>query len=563
MMADLARIKRNVAKMAAQNAPVEDIDGYIASEGVTVDDVRNFKDAVSQATSEMSAMTQALDKGPEGNPVADRQRAQYDALPEWQKPIVAAGDTLQLFANGATMGFGDKAVAGARSLFTDKTYEQELADARTKTQEARNRAGYAGTGAEVVGAVATPMKLAGKGATLAGRFGTAAMTGAPGVLARTGLMAVEGGGYGALTAAGNDQDITTGAGIGAVGGGLGNLAGEAISAGVSKVAGKFNPKVPQMGVDDLMAAKNAAYQQADQAGVVFTPSAMTRLRDDVTQEFAKKAYHPKLQPKMAVVLEELDRLTSQNVTLEGLDTARQIASDAFEAGNKKNNMLLSVVIDKIDNLMASPRSGDILMGDHQAGAEALKQARKFYHQARKLDTINTFINKGELIGGSQKNQDIAGATQRQIRTILTNEGKARGFTKPELEAARKAVMGTGTQRAAHAIGGLFPRDRLSSAVHAVGGLGTAAVSGGATIPLQVGAMVAGYGAQKTSQWLANKSVAELVSIISSGGVPQPIMKNAIQLLAESKRDALTRALMAIAVNRGNAGYNEPSHQYQK
>jgi len=42
-MADLARIKSNVAKMAAQNAPEADIDGYIASEGVTIDDVRAFK----------------------------------------------------------------------------------------------------------------------------------------------------------------------------------------------------------------------------------------------------------------------------------------------------------------------------------------------------------------------------------------------------------------------------------------------------------------------------------------------------------------------------------------
>lgn len=42
-MADLARIKNNVAKMVAQNAPESDIDGYIASEGVTVDDVRAFK----------------------------------------------------------------------------------------------------------------------------------------------------------------------------------------------------------------------------------------------------------------------------------------------------------------------------------------------------------------------------------------------------------------------------------------------------------------------------------------------------------------------------------------
>lgn len=43
-MADLAKIKRNVAKMSSMNAPIEDIDGYISSEGVTVDDVRNFKE---------------------------------------------------------------------------------------------------------------------------------------------------------------------------------------------------------------------------------------------------------------------------------------------------------------------------------------------------------------------------------------------------------------------------------------------------------------------------------------------------------------------------------------
>ncbi|RWX70510.1 hypothetical protein EN780_03030 [Mesorhizobium sp. M4B.F.Ca.ET.089.01.1.1] len=42
VMPDLSRIKNNVAKMAAQGAPEQDIDGYIASEGVTVDQVRNF-----------------------------------------------------------------------------------------------------------------------------------------------------------------------------------------------------------------------------------------------------------------------------------------------------------------------------------------------------------------------------------------------------------------------------------------------------------------------------------------------------------------------------------------
>ncbi len=40
---DLARIKRNVAKMASMGAPTAHIDGYIESEGVTVEEVRAFK----------------------------------------------------------------------------------------------------------------------------------------------------------------------------------------------------------------------------------------------------------------------------------------------------------------------------------------------------------------------------------------------------------------------------------------------------------------------------------------------------------------------------------------
>lgn len=59
-MADLARIKRNVAKMASMNAPEADIDGYIASEGVTIDDVRNYRETQLQ-------------------PITDEQRAQIQA----------------------------------------------------------------------------------------------------------------------------------------------------------------------------------------------------------------------------------------------------------------------------------------------------------------------------------------------------------------------------------------------------------------------------------------------------------------------------------------------------
>jgi hypothetical protein len=43
-MADIAKAKRNVAKMVSMNAPEADIDSYISSEGLTIDQIKNFKE---------------------------------------------------------------------------------------------------------------------------------------------------------------------------------------------------------------------------------------------------------------------------------------------------------------------------------------------------------------------------------------------------------------------------------------------------------------------------------------------------------------------------------------
>jgi hypothetical protein len=48
-MQDTAKIKRNVAKMVSMNAPEEDIDAYITSEGLTIDAIKNFKESKPQS----------------------------------------------------------------------------------------------------------------------------------------------------------------------------------------------------------------------------------------------------------------------------------------------------------------------------------------------------------------------------------------------------------------------------------------------------------------------------------------------------------------------------------
>lgn len=485
-------------------------------------------------------------------------RAQYDALPEWQKPLVAASDTVQLAANGATFGFGDKVAAGMRAPFTDKSYEEELAAQRGLTQGARNRAGSAGVAAEVAGGVAAPMALANKGLTLAGRGGTAAMTGAKGLGARTALMGAEGAGYGALSAVGNDQDIGTGALVGGLAGVGGNLLGEGIAKGVDKFAGRFNPKTPQLTVDDLKSASNAAYKKADAAGVVFNKTGVDRLTRNVIDDLTTHGFDPANEPGAMAVLKRLQSMKDGNVTFKGLDTLRKVASNGFIPGNQSNNKVLTQIIGRIDEMVNAADPATVMMGNPKAGAAAIQEARGLWGRARKLETVEGLMDRASLNAGSTgSGGNVENATRQQLKRILTSETMGRGFSKAEKEATRQAVMGSKTQNTLRLAGKISPQ---GNGLMAALGLGGAVAAPQVAIP----AMVMGYGAKKTAEHLSRKSVAELVNLIARGGVPAPIVQNTVQLLAKSKREALSRALMAMGVFAGTvaARADTPDQQSQ-
>lgn len=555
-MADLARIKNNVRKMVDMNAPEADIDAYIAEEGVSLDEVRAFKASpeapqspeMTQGLAEMSAMTQ--------NPA----KARYDALPAWQKPLVAGSDVLQLAANGATFGFGDKAVAAARAPFTDKTYEQELERARTQTQGARRRSGGAGIAAELTGAVAMPMKLAGKGLTLAGRGGTAAMTGVPGLVTRSAMMGGEGAGYGMLTAAGNDQDIAEGGLYGLLGGAAGNVAGEGISAGVGKVAGMFNKKPPQITAAQLNKSKEAAYKGSEAAGVIIKPEGIKRLADKVEMDLADFGYDPDLHPGAKVVLRKIAEKQGQNVTLKGLDTIRKTAGNAYIQGNKSNNAAVSKIVKHIDDLIESNDPAIMAGLDTAKGTASLKLARQYARRANKLDTAEKLILKGN----QQADRNITDTRVKSVKSQIAKindpfSSWGRGFTKAEKEAAEKAAKYTPSQRALHGLSVLNPfgGGKLSAGGHLAAGAANLATGNLPGLALQAAGGLAGAGLGKAGEALANKSVKEFVDLVARGGIPAPVVQNAMQRLAKSKREAISRALMAISVH-ANSRAQQPS-----
>lgn len=117
-MADLARIKRNVAKMASMNAPEEDIDGYIASEGVTIDDVRNYREL---------------------QPMTDEQRTQAREMAQKMRPEKTTGDKVSEFLVtnpiARQIGFGLQGISNAG--LNPAGYVARAAGINTKPLEAQ------------------------------------------------------------------------------------------------------------------------------------------------------------------------------------------------------------------------------------------------------------------------------------------------------------------------------------------------------------------------------------------------------------------------------------------
>lgn len=505
-MADIARIKSDIGKMIDQGAPEEDIDTYLQMEGVTIEDLHAQPQEQPQAAPEPQ-----------------------DERPWYEKAGEAVGDTVRLMADAGSFGMADR-LAGYMS---GEGVEAE----RAKTEEARKRAGWAGTAAEMVGGGGAALGLAKKGLTAA-RLVPGSATGLGGAIGRTAAMAADGAAMGAASAAGHDEDVGTGAILGAGAGAAGKVIGDAVTGTVKGAASVFNRKPVVPSVDELRSAKDAAYRLSEQAGVVIKPQALQRLRGDIVQKLTDFGYHPKMQPKIAAAVEEMDRIAQGNATLKGVDTFRKIANNARMSSDRAEAKLGSKVIEKIDDFLDGLGQQDVLMGNRQAGIGALQQARKLNTSMRKSELIDEAIRRAvDRTSSTGSGGNVDNALRQEFRRIIDRPKLSKGLTKDERQAMMEVIHGTPGRNLARLIGKLSPSGNGLSMLLQLGG---AYASGGATIP----AAAAGMGAKFTAD-RATRAAADRAGMIARAGgsraaaLPSP---NAAQRLAEREREALQRLL---------------------
>lgn len=330
---------------------------------------------------------------------ADLARADYNNLPGWQKPLVAADDLITQAGAGIGMGLPEKAAANVRAWWNGTDYETERAKIDKMLANSRARSGIPGMIANIGGAVAGPAGLAKAGLTA---------TRLPGIVGKALGLTADGAAIGAATAFGNDQDVTTGA----VTGGLLGAGGQALAAGGAKLVSPFIAPAERAKSVGVLASEGVpltAGQKTGSKGLMYAES-------ELGGGAAGKVMDNQADAFTAAALKRVGETTAKRATPEVMDRVFRRVGKQFDDLSARNALvpdqriaadLTQVAVDYASLVAPNARLGKI------------------------EKTVNEVI--GLLRGGR-----MDGAVYKTLRSDL--DRFARGTTQPEAKMAARDLI---------------------------------------------------------------------------------------------------------------------------
>jgi hypothetical protein len=280
----------------------------------------------------------------------------------------------------------------------------------------------------------------------------------------------------------------------------------------------------------LRAESKAAYQRASDAGVIFNSDGLTRLAREIRETLGGNSYVERNQPRIGPVLDELNEKIANGgrVTLEGLESIRQMAGDAAERATGKEQLLSSKIIEHIDDFLDDVKPSETLGGSSHQASAALREARYAWHRLQKSTDVDLAIQKAvNRASSTNSGANIENTMRQNLRRILDKldtqkikSGRYRGWTDEEVSLLRRAVEGSGTQNLLRYLGKLSPENMGIGIVEGLSGLAAASVAP-AGVPIALGVAGTGLVAKRLSEGLESAKVNALSNAIRRGKGPTP------------------------------------------
>lgn len=265
-------------------------------------------------------------------------------------------------------------------------------------------------------------------------------------------------------------------------------------------------------VDDLRTAAQAAYQQAEQAGLVIAGDAyddlMIRLMNDVRQQGFDEQLHPRANAALTRLLTEAD---GQPLTLQDADILRRVVQGAARSLEPDEQRIAGIIQDALDDFLENLSPQQIMAGDAQAGVAALQEARSLWARMRKTELLEQLEYRAQnAVGANYTAAGLETAIRQQFRSLANSRNMSR-FTPEEQEAILDIVRGGPIQNALRRLGAFAPTGFFGGAFGALGAMNLE--------PSMMALTTAGAAARGASRAMNNSSVDRLQAMVRTGQAP--------------------------------------------
>jgi hypothetical protein len=290
---------------------------------------------------------------------------------------------------------------------------------------------------------------------------------------------------------------------------LGGMGAGSAASTLSRTVGAARARVPSPTTDELHAASQTNYNNMKGFGVELHPHVMDQVATNIETELLNEGYRPwntnEGHNQLFRAVDELRNPVGRYTTMSDVDAPRRVLNRL--AGNPSLRDGARRAIDEIDTRMVQLTPADAAINGHfiPRVVQEANEARGNYAAFKHAEQLDTSTDKAGLIAASTgSGANIDNATRQQMRQILTNPKKLRGFSPGEQVQMRQIVNGTFAGNAARLVGKLAPTGVVS------GGLGALV---GHTLGHTIGIPVIGAISKAAGDAATNRAAARLSEMV--------------------------------------------------
>lgn len=292
--------------------------------------------------------------------------------------------------------------------------------------------------------------------------------------------------------------------------------------GLSPVAAsrRLRPSPQAPSLDDLRTQQNAAYKKVEQSGAQLSPQSSSALGQALQNRIASEGVPEFLPPSVRSLTGKVDALPQGAKVTDIEDLRRRIGSDVAGSMDGQTSRIGVGLKQEVDTFMNGLQPADLATGSPRAVLSDLTQGRELTQRIKKAEALGgdtgavTRALRRAATSGTGGNE--VNAIRQNIRTMLDNPKKRRGYSPDEITQMERIVEGTGVTNALRRAGRFAP---TSGGAQQFGALAATMGTGFTGNPLFLAPAAIGEFSKYGAEAATKSQIRNLDDLVRNGGKP--------------------------------------------